>query len=45
MILYSQFWRVDVGRTYGVSDTGLDWGLDWTAPWEPLVEESRIWSC
>ncbi|MFI2370939.1 HEAT repeat domain-containing protein [Streptomyces sp. NPDC018833] len=44
VILYSQFWRVDAGRTYGVSDTGLDWELDWTAPWEHLVEESRTWS-
>ncbi|MER6613869.1 HEAT repeat domain-containing protein [Streptomyces xantholiticus] len=44
VILYSQFWRVDADRTYGVSDTGLDWELDWTAPWEHLVEESRTWS-
>ncbi|MFI5570650.1 hypothetical protein ACIA6T_25585 [Streptomyces sp. NPDC051740] len=44
MILYSQFWRVDAGRTYGVSDTGLDRELDRTAPWEHLVEESRAWS-
>ncbi|MFD4663491.1 MULTISPECIES: HEAT repeat domain-containing protein [Streptomyces] len=44
VILYSQFWRVDAGRTYGISGTGLDWELDWTAPWEHLVEESRTWS-
>ncbi|MFJ5077673.1 HEAT repeat domain-containing protein [Streptomyces sp. NPDC088553] len=44
VILYSQFWRVDAGRTYGISDTGLDRELDWTAPWEHLVEESRTWS-
>ncbi|MFF4961038.1 hypothetical protein [Streptomyces sp. NPDC001222] len=46
MILYSQFWRVDAGRTYGISGTGLDWELDWTAPWEHLVEEAqaRTWS-
>ncbi|MGW2109694.1 HEAT repeat domain-containing protein [Streptomyces sp. NPDC001948] len=44
VILYSQFWQVDAGRTYSVSDTGLDWELDWTAPWEHLVEESRTWS-
>ncbi|MEU2127253.1 HEAT repeat domain-containing protein [Streptomyces sp. NPDC018352] len=44
VILYSQFWRVDAGRTYGISDTGLDWELDWTAPWEHLVEESHTWS-
>ncbi|MGA5191995.1 HEAT repeat domain-containing protein [Streptomyces exfoliatus] len=45
VILYSQFWRVDAGRTYDVSSyTGLDWELDWTAPWEHLVEESRTWS-
>ncbi|MCX4764726.1 HEAT repeat domain-containing protein [Streptomyces sp. NBC_01275] len=44
VILYSQVWRVDAGRTYGVSGTGLDWELDWTAPWEHLVEESRTWS-
>ncbi|MGW6393560.1 HEAT repeat domain-containing protein [Streptomyces sp. NPDC055103] len=44
VILYSQFWRVDAGRTYGVSGPGLDWELDWTAPWEQLVEESRTWS-
>ncbi|MFI7287492.1 HEAT repeat domain-containing protein [Streptomyces anulatus] len=44
VILYSQFWRVDASRTYGVSDTGLDWELDWTAPWQHLVEESRTWS-
>ncbi|MEJ1197894.1 MULTISPECIES: HEAT repeat domain-containing protein [unclassified Streptomyces] len=44
VILYSQFWRVDAGRTYGVSGTGRDWELDWTAPWEHLVEESRTWS-
>ncbi|MFE1287525.1 HEAT repeat domain-containing protein [Streptomyces sp. NPDC058751] len=44
VILYSQFWRVDAGGTYGVSDTGLDRELDWTAPWEHLVEESRTWS-
>ncbi|MEU9398423.1 HEAT repeat domain-containing protein [Streptomyces sp. NPDC048242] len=41
VILYSQFWRVDAGRTYGVSGTSLDWQLDWTAPWEQLVEEAR----
>ncbi|WP_340376411.1 HEAT repeat domain-containing protein [Streptomyces sp. SS7] len=44
VILCSQFWRVDAGRTYGVSGTGLDWELDWTTPWEQLVEESRTWS-
>ncbi|MFE5910849.1 HEAT repeat domain-containing protein [Streptomyces wedmorensis] len=44
VILYSQFWQVDAGRTYGVSDNGLGWELDWTAPWEHLVEESRTWS-
>lgn len=44
VILYSQFWRVDAGSTYGISGTGLDWELDWTAPWEHLVEESRTWS-
>lgn len=44
VILYSQFWRVDAGRTYAVSGTGLDWELDWTAPWEHLVEESRTCS-
>ncbi|MEV8330451.1 hypothetical protein OG275_24895 [Streptomyces niveus] len=44
MILYSQFWRVDAGRTYNASGTGLDWELDWTAPWEHLVEESHTWS-
>ncbi|MFK4868724.1 HEAT repeat domain-containing protein [Streptomyces sp. CSMPJR101] len=44
VILYSQFWRVDTGRTYGVPGPGLDWELDWTAPWEHLVEESRTWS-
>ncbi|MET8536916.1 hypothetical protein ABZV67_35125 [Streptomyces sp. NPDC005065] len=44
MILYSQFWRVDGGRTYGISGSGLDWDLDWTAPWEHLVEEARSWS-
>jgi hypothetical protein len=44
VILYSQFWRVDAGRTYGICGTGLDWELDWTAPWEHLVEESRTWS-
>ncbi|WP_282703698.1 HEAT repeat domain-containing protein [Streptomyces sp. CC219B] len=44
VILYSQFWRVDSGGTYGISGTGLDWELDWTAPWEHLVEESRTWS-
>ncbi|MFJ7044785.1 HEAT repeat domain-containing protein [Streptomyces sp. NPDC101112] len=44
VILYSQFWRVDAGREYGVSSTNLDWELDWTAPWEHLVEESRAWS-
>jgi hypothetical protein len=44
VILYSQFWRVDAGRTYGVSGTGLDWELDWASPWEHLVEESRAWS-
>lgn len=44
VILYSEFWRVDAGRTYSVSGTGLDWELDWTAPWEHLVEESRTWS-
>ncbi|MFJ6779694.1 HEAT repeat domain-containing protein [Streptomyces yangpuensis] len=43
VILYSQVWRVDAGRTYSVSGTGLDWELDWTAPWERLVEESRTW--
>ncbi|MFJ2651062.1 HEAT repeat domain-containing protein [Streptomyces sp. NPDC087420] len=42
--LYSQFWRVAGGRTYGISDTGLDWQLDWTAPWAHLVEEARTWS-
>ncbi|MGW1867817.1 HEAT repeat domain-containing protein [Streptomyces mauvecolor] len=44
LVLYSQFWRVDAGHTYGVSGTGLDWQLDWTAPWEHLVEEARAWS-
>ncbi|WP_329282610.1 hypothetical protein [Streptomyces sp. NBC_00691] len=44
VILYAQFRRVDAGRTYGISDTGLNWELDWTAPWELLVEESRTWS-
>ncbi|MFH9299297.1 HEAT repeat domain-containing protein [Streptomyces sp. NPDC017520] len=44
LVLYSQFWRVDAGQTYGVSGTGLDWQLDWTAPWEHLVEEARAWS-
>ncbi len=44
VILYSQFWQVDAGRTYGISGPGLDWELDWTAPWEHLVEESRSWS-
>jgi hypothetical protein len=44
VILYSQFWQVDAGRTYGIFGTGLDWELDWTAPWEHLVEESRTWS-
>jgi hypothetical protein len=43
VILHSPFWRVDAGRTYGVSGTGLDRGLDWTAPWEHPVEESRTW--
>ncbi|MFF8266321.1 HEAT repeat domain-containing protein [Streptomyces sp. NPDC016562] len=44
VILYSQFWRVDAGRTYCVSGPGLDWQLDWRAPWEHLVEEARAWS-
>ncbi|MFG2971869.1 HEAT repeat domain-containing protein [Streptomyces sp. NPDC048331] len=44
VILYSQFWRVDAGRTYSVSGARLDWELDWTSPWEHLVEESRTWS-
>ncbi|MGA5104442.1 HEAT repeat domain-containing protein [Streptomyces cellulosae] len=44
VILYSQFWRVNADRTYGVTGPGLDWELDWTAPWEHLVEESRAWS-
>ncbi|WP_405449330.1 HEAT repeat domain-containing protein [Streptomyces erythrochromogenes] len=44
LILYSQFWRVDAGRTYCVSGPGLDWQLDWRAPWEHLVEEARAWS-
>ncbi|KAF0651527.1 MULTISPECIES: HEAT repeat domain-containing protein [Streptomyces] len=44
VILYSQFWRVDAGGTYGVSGPDLGWELDWTAPWEHLVEESRTWS-
>ncbi|MCX4654923.1 HEAT repeat domain-containing protein [Streptomyces microflavus] len=44
VILYSQFWRVDAGRTYGVSGLDLDGELDWTAPWGHLVEESRTWS-
>ncbi|WP_166027778.1 HEAT repeat domain-containing protein [Streptomyces chilikensis] len=44
VVLYSQFWRVDAGRTYGISGPGLDWELDWASPWEHLVEESRAWS-
>ncbi|WP_327133408.1 HEAT repeat domain-containing protein [Streptomyces sp. NBC_01343] len=44
VILYSQFWQVDAGRTYGVCGPSLDWELDWTAPWKHLVEESRTWS-
>ncbi|MCL6734947.1 HEAT repeat domain-containing protein [Streptomyces neyagawaensis] len=44
VILYSQFWRLDAGREYGIPGTTLDWELDWTAPWEHLVEESRAWS-
>ncbi|WP_030747165.1 HEAT repeat domain-containing protein [Streptomyces griseus] len=43
VILCSQFWRVDAGRTYSISGTALDWGLDLTAPREHLVEESRSW--
>ncbi|MFJ5873407.1 CPCC family cysteine-rich protein [Streptomyces sp. NPDC093088] len=38
------FWRVDAGRTYRISGTGLDWEVDRTTPWEHLVEESRTWS-
>ncbi|MGM7443075.1 HEAT repeat domain-containing protein [Streptomyces tunisiensis] len=44
VILYSQFWRVDAGSTYGISGPALGWELDWTASWEHLVEESRSWS-
>ncbi|WP_247720538.1 hypothetical protein [Streptomyces sennicomposti] len=44
MILYSQFWRMDAGRTYGASGPGLDREPDWTAPWEHMAEESRAWS-
>ncbi|MFB7459239.1 HEAT repeat domain-containing protein [Streptomyces sp. NPDC056188] len=33
VILHPQFWRVDTGRTYGISGTCLDWKLDWTTPW------------
>lgn len=44
VILYSQFWRVDGGRTYGTPGTGLDWELDWTAAARELVEEARTWS-
>nr|WSY52068.1 hypothetical protein OG999_19335 [Streptomyces sp. NBC_00886] len=44
VILYSQFWRVDAGHTYGISGTGLDWELGWATPWEHLVEEARMWS-
>ncbi|WP_342746937.1 CPCC family cysteine-rich protein [Streptomyces aidingensis] len=44
VILCSQFWRVDAGRTDGVHGPGLDREVDWTAPWEHLVEESRTWS-
>lgn len=44
LILYSQFWRVDAGRTYGISGTAVDWELDWAAPWEHLVDEARTCS-
>ncbi|MFJ9852648.1 HEAT repeat domain-containing protein [Streptomyces sp. NPDC101150] len=44
LILYSQFWKVEGKKTYGISATGLQWELDWTAPWERLVEEARTWS-
>ncbi|MGC3002615.1 hypothetical protein ACPF8X_30645 [Streptomyces sp. G35A] len=44
VILYSQFWQVEAGGTYGISDTGPDWEPDWTAPWEHLAEEARTWS-
>ncbi|WP_369020295.1 HEAT repeat domain-containing protein [Streptomyces californicus] len=44
VILYSQFWKVDADRTYGVAGPGLGWELDWTTPWEHLVKESRTWS-
>jgi len=44
VILYSQFWRVEGDRTYGISGTSLDWQLDWTAPWQDLVEEASAWS-
>ncbi|WP_235455133.1 HEAT repeat domain-containing protein [Streptomyces olivochromogenes] len=44
VILHSQFWRVDSGRTYWVYGPGTDQELDWTAPWEHLVEESRAQS-
>ncbi|MFH8365817.1 HEAT repeat domain-containing protein [Streptomyces sp. NPDC018031] len=41
VVLCSQFWRVDAGRTYGLPDTGVDWEPDWSAPWDQLVEEAR----
>jgi hypothetical protein len=44
VIRYSQFWRVDDGRTYGISGPALDGEIDWPAPWGHLVEESRTWS-
>ncbi|MFF2061049.1 HEAT repeat domain-containing protein [Streptomyces sp. NPDC058200] len=44
LILYSQFWKTDGERTYGISGAGLDWQPDWTAPWEDLVEEARAWA-
>ncbi|UUU31646.1 HEAT repeat domain-containing protein [Streptomyces sp. CA-210063] len=44
VILYSQFWRVHGGGTYGLPGSGLEWELDWTEPWEHLVEEARTWS-
>ncbi|MFJ9418778.1 hypothetical protein ACIRPT_32165 [Streptomyces sp. NPDC101227] len=44
MILYSQFWKVEGKKTYGISATSPQWELDWTAPWERLVEEARTWS-
>ncbi|MGW2138341.1 HEAT repeat domain-containing protein [Streptomyces sp. NPDC001773] len=44
LVLYSQFWKIEGDRTYGIYGPDLDWQLDWERPWPELVESAREWA-